>query len=63
MLEFKKENGFPVDLKFDTTPCAMMEGYISDVYINDQFIETFHHFDLKDRIKYAEKMFEYEKKL
>jgi peroxiredoxin family protein len=60
MLRYLKENGFPVDIIFDTKPCAMMDGYLSDVYIEGDLIETYFHESMRDRVEYAEKIFEKE---
>jgi hypothetical protein len=58
MLVYKKENGFPVDITFDTKPCGMLDGYISDVIIDGKLVETYFHRNMRDRIEYAEKIFE-----
>jgi hypothetical protein len=58
MLEYKKENGFPVDITFDTSPCGMLDGYVSRVNVDGKFLESFFHHSLDDRKKYAEQIFE-----
>jgi hypothetical protein len=58
MLEFKKENGFPIDVIFDTQPCGMMDGYISDIFVDGILKDRIHHTDLDERKKYAERIFE-----
>lgn len=63
MLEFRKQNGFPLDIRFETLQSGMWDGFVSDVYIEGKLIETFMHNSLRDRINYANRIFENEEEI
>ncbi len=57
MLRFLKENGFPVDLEFDTSPYhddkEEFHGWKSKVYVNGDLYTEFCHSDYRDRVHWA----------
>lgn len=57
MLRYLKENGFPVDLEFDTFPYhddkEEFHGWKSKVYVNGDLYTEFCHSDYRDRVHWA----------
>lgn len=61
MLKFLKENGYPVNLEFDTKPYEDMEenfhGYQSDIFIDGHHFDILIHSDFWARVHYADGFF------
>jgi hypothetical protein len=59
MLEFKKENGFPVDLTFDTEPIIDPTGGFHTKVIdgNGNIIKQFDHKEMRARVHWADGYF------
>ena len=60
MLEYKIENGFSVNLKFDTKKHKdkEFEGYVSKIIINGKNINKIYHTKLSDRNIYSQGIFD-----
>ncbi len=61
MLQFLKENGYPIDLEFETRSYEDekedFHGYKSDVFVDGVLYETLIHSEYKSRIYYADGFF------
>lgn len=61
MLQYLKNNGFPVDLFFETNPYHREEddyhGWLSKIFIDGFHYKNFIHTDYRDRVKWADGFF------